>query len=243
MSSIEKIVKPSGLPETIAKKIVSLIRAGDLEPGARLPSEKEMCEALGVSRSSVREALQALEYLGVIESKQGVGKFLSVESRRLAISLDWNHALNTAPLFELMEAREYLEGLVASLAAQRATSEDIAGLESTLAAVQRWAGKDQDKFFRAELGFHLAMAKACGNSVLCEMVGVVMNRVYAEAERFLRTTLETSKTAGNLLSALLGAIKDGDSKRASDLMMEHLLAVRLVLAEQNCGPKGNADGR
>ncbi|NPV70382.1 MAG: FadR family transcriptional regulator [Firmicutes bacterium] len=233
LETIDRIPKPSKLAETIAGKIRSLIQAGRLEPGERLPSEKELCEAFGVGRSSVREALQALEHLGLIESRQGVGRFLSKESQALASSLNWNAALDNAPVFELMEAREFLEGLVASLAAQRASDDDIGGLESTLATMKASLGVDTDKFFRAELDFHSGISRACNNAVISELVNVVMLRVHGDAEKFMRTVPETSVVTVNLFSDLLNAIRDGDPVKAGDLMREHLQSVRLILARQN----------
>lgn len=230
MNTIDRIPKPSKITETIAGEIRRLIELGKLAPGERLPSEKELSEAFGVGRSSVREALQALEHLGLIQSRQGIGRFLSPDAQALCSSLNWNMVLEHAPVFELMEAREHLEALAAGLAARRASDEDIATLEAMLKGMEGIT--DLDAWFRADMAFHLAISKTCKNSVISELVNQLMHRVYGEAERFARTAPDTAAASMRLFNGVLAAIKDGDGDGAAALMKEHLQSVRVSLAKQ-----------
>ena len=231
LETIDRIERPNKLTETITAKLRALIEQGMLKPGDRLPSEKELCEAFGVGRSSVREALQALAHLGLIRSRQGIGRFLSEDARSYVEAVNWGKVFEQAPIFHLMEARECLEVRVARLAAQRASDEAISGLERILADVKDGGANDADKFFGAELEFHEALSQATGNQVLAEMVRMVVRRVHGEAERFLRTVPHTSQETARLFEALLSAIKDGDSERAGELMEQHLGTVNTVLKE------------
>lgn len=224
-----RINRPSKIAQTIAERIRALIADGTLKPGDKLPSEKELCDAFGVSRSSVREALQSLEHLGLIESRPGVGRFLSQDADALQQTLTYGQMLERASVFELMEARWYLEVTVARLAAERATDDEIATLESHLNVMEEVLGKDMDRWFEAEQDFHVALSRACRNSVLTEMVNALMYRVAGQAERFLRTVPYTCKVTHGQFGRIVAALKEGDPEKAGQAMQEHLEFTKRVL--------------
>ena len=228
-NSIARIAKPSKLTETIAERLRAMIADGVLKPGDKLPTEKELCDGFGVGRSSVREALGMLEHAGLIQSRPGVGRFLTPEANSLLGSLGWGQMIERASLVDLMEARKCLEVTVARLAAERATDEIIASLESCLKAMEACGGKDIDQFFENELDFHLSLSKACQNSVLTELVNTLIHRISGQAERFLRTLPYTFQATIDQFSRILKALKDGDPELAGASMEEHLDIVRDVL--------------
>lgn len=229
INGIDRIVKPSKLTQTIADKLRSMIADGVLKPGDKLPTEKELCDGFGVGRSSVREALGSLEHMGLIESRPGVGRFLSADAMSFLESFEWGQLLERASLFDLMEARRYLEVVVAKLGAERATDEIIASLERCLQDMEASSGKDLDAFFAHELQFHLSLSKACQNSVLTELVNALIHRVSGDAKRFLKTLPYTCDATLSQFRAILKAFKDGDPDLAGESMATHLDLVREVL--------------
>ena len=113
------IRKPSA-PEMVAEQILAKIHSGELIPGGRLPAQRDLATMLGVGRSSVREAINALVVAGVLEAVHGRGTFVARDSRSDAGLLKLKAALGAGSLLELMEARELLECKTAALAAERA---------------------------------------------------------------------------------------------------------------------------
>ncbi len=229
INGIDRIVKPSKLTQTITDKLRSMISEGILRPGDKLPTEKELCDGFGVGRSSVREALGSLEHMGLIESRPGVGRFLSADAMSSLESFEWSQQLERASTFDLMEARKHLEVLVATLAAERATDESIATLEGLLEAMRAAGSNDLDAFFDSELRFHLTLSKACGNLVLTELVNALIHRISGDATRFLRTLPYTCDATLGQFGAILQALKDGNADLAGKTMDTHLDLVREVL--------------
>ena len=234
ISGIEPIGRPSKLAGQIAERLRSLIVSGELRPNDKLPTEKELCDAFGVGRSSVREALQALEYLGLVDSRPGVGRFLSPSAPSLIDSFNWGQIVEQASVFELMEVRRLLEVLAARLAAQRATAADVAILEQALVRMQSEIA-DPDAFLVTELDFHAALARACGNTVLAEIVLLLIQKVSGQADSFMRTLPYTRDATLRQFHQVTRALQAGDPAAAGEGMQQHLDLVRDVL-----GPDGLA---
>ncbi len=235
LDNIGRLRKPSKITEMITDRIRGMIEDGVLKPGDKLPTEKELCEGFGVGRSSVREALQSLEYMGLVESRPGVGRFLSLDAMALISSQHWRLTLEQAPAFELMEARRILEVTTARLAAERATDEVIASLEKLLGEMKAVMDGDMDLYFEKELNFHLTLAGACQNAVLTELVHILIRRVNKDAERFLRTLPYTFELTVKQFEALVQALHDGDPISAGDSMHAHLDNVRDALSKGKTG--------
>lgn len=232
LDNLSPLRKPNKLTEIITDKIREMIEEGVLKPGDKLLTEKELCEGFGVGRSSVREALQGLEYMGLIESRPGVGRFLSSDSDVLLNSENWRLTLDQASVFELMEARRILEVSAVELAAQRATDEVIANLENILDVMREVMDSDMDLFFEKELELHLALAAACENSVLTELINSLIRKVSKHSERFLRTLPYTFERTVDQFDAIIKALKEGDPVLAREKMDEHLDLVRYALGKE-----------
>lgn len=187
-------IRTKKIYEEIVQQIKDLIGEGNLKPGDRLPSERELSERLAVSRASVREALSALAAMGVIVIRPGEGTFVQnirngaiVEPLAMALLLDRQAAM------ELLEARQALEGEAAYLAARRAGPEDLEKMEELLKEMEH----DLQRGIlgeEADLRFHLAIAEAARNSVLARLMHTVSDT--------MRQALKTSRqrlytTAGN----------------------------------------------
>ncbi len=162
-------VEPQRLYRQIAGQLRALIKAGEFAVGARLPAERDLAKQLGVSRTSVREALIALEVDGWVEVRTGSGVYVldragtANASARVEISpTEWG------PL-ELIRARRVVEGEIAALAAMQAKRKDLAAMEGAIAAMKSAAVQGVLPL-EGDRAFHTAVAEACGNVVLTETV-------------------------------------------------------------------------
>ncbi len=235
IDNLSPLRKPNKITEIITDKIRQMIEEGMLKPGDKLPTEKELCEGFGVGRSSVREALQGLEYMGLIESRPGVGRFLSSDSDVLLKSENWRFTLDKASAFELMEARRILEVSAVELAAERASDEVIKRLKELLGVMEKVMDSDMDLFFDKELQFHLTLAGACQNSVLVDLINGVIHRVTKDSERFLRTLPYTFSRTVEQFQTIVRALEEGDPVLAGQKMDEHLDLVRYALGKDEEG--------
>lgn len=149
--------------DTVARRIEQLVRSGELKAGDRLPPEPELAQMLRVSRSSLREALKGLMYLGLIKSRAGDGTYIqSSLSRVLNQHFQWMILLNEVKHLEIYELRKIIEPEVAALAAKRATRADLERLEAALDGMAQGRG-NHEVFHAFDIQFHEAFAQASGN--------------------------------------------------------------------------------
>ena len=210
--------------EDVAEMVRQLIDSGSLKPGDQLPPERELSERLGVSRTSVREAIRAMELTGEVETRVGVGGGTFIRE----ISL--NHALGVVQtLFrrtgqmvpDIVEVRLILETKTAFYAAERRTREDLEAIDSTLGAMRQdldsgGIGLAPDK------SFHLAVAKASENDFLYGLSQLVEDMI----EQTRKTTLAISGVPREALydhAAIADAIRNRESSQAETLMRAHLM--------------------
>jgi GntR family transcriptional regulator, transcriptional repressor for pyruvate dehydrogenase complex len=147
------------LAETVAQQVLEAVR--DLPPGTRLPSERELTQQLGVGRSTVREALQGLAMMGVIEIRHGQGVFVA---DRPAIAGDAERSLPPKEVTdELLEARRIVEVELARLAAERRTENDLAKMQSLLDTHREDLAAGRGPIMQASQ-FHLLVADAASRS-------------------------------------------------------------------------------
>ena len=215
-----EIVEPQRLYRTIATQLRSLIAAGEWAGGARLPAERDLAKQLGVSRPSVREALIALEVEGVIEVRMGSGIYVQQARKRSKPSSapdEWG------PL-ELMRARELVEGEVAAQAAKHARRADIAAMGQAIEQM-RTAAKDGIVPREGDEAFHVAIASACGNEVLCDTVNQYWRARHAPLFARLGDYFENPRSWRAAVAeheAVLCAIAAKDSAGARSAMQQHL---------------------
>lgn len=167
------VARSETVRQIVLRQIVTLVRNGQLQPGDRLPPERELATSLGISRPTVREALSALALLGVVEQRQGRGTFLAESLERLPLeSYLYRLLLNRGTIDELMEVRQLLEPRIAALAAERATNQMCAELKRAFAAFEEEAtgGVDVQSEAVAGTNFHETLAQASGNVMLVLLV-------------------------------------------------------------------------
>ncbi|MDQ4215750.1 FadR/GntR family transcriptional regulator [Microbacterium sp. ASV81] len=162
--------------DTALHGLRALIADGALRPGDKLPSEGELCDQLGVSRGSVREAIRMLAALGVLETRHGSGSYVStlrpadlIQGLSLTVDL-----LPLDAILELVEIRRPLEAHAAAIAAARADDETLAGLTEL---VERIADcTDDDEASRLDHEFHMRIADLAGNAALTSLLQVLRSR-------------------------------------------------------------------
>ena len=215
-------VEPKRLYRQIADQIAALIARGEFPPGSRLPAERELAVSLGVSRTSVREAIISLEMSGLVEVRVGTGIF--VTSRPEGASRAGGDA-GPGP-FELLAARKLVEGEIAALAAKVATAEDALALRQS---VERLAAKVDDFAAREaeDRDFHLLLAKATGNGSL-ELVVEGLWDQRAELWGRLQQHFHTAELAERTIrdhAAIAAAVDSHNPEAARAAMHRHLARV------------------
>ena len=166
----ESVSHEPRLYRVVADRIQALIREDNIRPGERLPSERDLAIKLSVSRASLREALLALELGGVIEVRGGSGVYVS-EAAQTEASLP---EAGPGP-FEVLSARRLIEAEVAAIAARMATDSAV---DAILRAVEEMERQHSDKSSneQADRNFHLAIARATGNSALVGVMGYLWDQ-------------------------------------------------------------------
>jgi GntR family transcriptional repressor for pyruvate dehydrogenase complex len=235
MTTTFKPIKPKKISEEIVEQIKALISNGELKPGERIPSERELASALKVSRPSVREAIMVLDATGFVESKQGGGTFVrSMADPSMADPLaSLVGEKDPKTLYALTEVRMGLETWSAYLAAERATDEEIAAIRSLYETMEEQAkrgGWDAD----IDAQFHFAITSATHNTIQMH----VMNTIHSLFHTTIQVALtELYRKEGYLEKLLkqhwdiLTAIEKRDPLKAQKAMFDHLSVVEKKLGE------------
>lgn len=216
-------VSTERVSDVIAERLAQTIRDGRLKPGDRLPTEAELARDFGVGRTSVREGLQKLRAFGLIESRKGLGAFVSAPPPDDPL-IDFSRWATTNPraIVELVEARFALEALAAALAAVRGSEDEIAALERHNQAHGE-AGERGDiaTVVRTDEAFHAAIMNAGRNQFLQRLYEALITELTA----FRRKTLALPWAADRSVKghrAVIDAIRRRDATGARQAMIEHL---------------------
>lgn len=231
------------LVDHVVEKLLALVQARGLQPGQRLPAERALAAELGVSRSSLREAIQKLASQGVLNARQGDGTYLQSTA-----SADWLqeavaplvNLLDTDPgyRFDVIETRHALETATAELAAQRATAEDKDRIRRAFdVMIEHQQSGHTELAARSDAQFHLAIAEASHNLVLKQLMhglfSVVLSTVTRNREDMFRFSApETLRRLSAEHQAVMQAIVDGDAPRARASMVDHLEHVRQTIQRE-----------
>lgn len=163
------------LTADIYRKLVSHIIRGVWKPGTRIPAERQLGQQLGVGRASLREALKALEIMGLIETRLGDGTYVCQRSEFLSKPLLWAITSSSeTEVYELVEARKLIETELAGLAAERATADDLKEIGKHLDRMER-SPQAPSELLQADIEFHLAIGEAAHNSILMNALNLIRN--------------------------------------------------------------------
>lgn len=220
-----KPIRPKKIATQIAEQIRTSILAGEFTPGEKLPPERELAEMFGVSRPSVREALNTLAAAGLVESYQGGGTVVKslVESSSgpplsELIKVERERAL------DVIEVRKCMEGWTAYYAAQRALPEDLRKLAAIIDGMERnLAGMQPSEDLDAN--FHIIIAKATHNIVwlhLMQSIFDAMKEFQQGVWRAVYLTGDDQRTLFDHHRTIFEAIRDRDPEGARDRMLTHL---------------------
>lgn len=219
--------------ELIIEQIQTLCLENNLPPGGRLPSERDLASLFGVSRNSVREALKGLESKGFLEIRQGGGSFLA-ETKHDMLGNELGTRIDAAEIQyidDMLELRRAFEVEAASLAAQRATPDNLQAIRDVLRQMAS-AANDPELGVQADVDFHLQVANATKNQLLIDLMETLAKRLeeniratrhhrFTDAARHQDTYKEHEE--------IYLAIESRDSELAKKLMGEHISRIRSEL--------------
>jgi GntR family transcriptional repressor for pyruvate dehydrogenase complex len=216
-----KPIKKESVRSQVFRQLRDQILRRQWPPGSKIPSESELCRGMRVSRVSIREGIQRLASLGILETRHGEGTFVSeLKGETYFNSLIPLLALGETELFHVLEYRLIVEKGTAALAAERATDHDLVDLEGVYERMVHYQ-QNVAEFAKADLEFHLVLAKATGNSVLIKVNNVLHGVLGISMENIVRTLGMQDGLHYHRL--LIDAIQARDRKAAEALMEEHVL--------------------
>jgi GntR family transcriptional repressor for pyruvate dehydrogenase complex len=219
-----KPIRTKKIYAEIVEQLKNMMSDGELKPGNKLPSERDMAESLGVSRASVREALTALEAMGILDMRPGEGTFVKQSSSSgtfepLALVL----AVERNPGEQMMEVRRVLETESAALAAKRLNDKTLQKIKKSLEEMK--AADNVEQAVACDLKFHFSIAEATQNTILLRIMNTVADlmhhtfrtdreKLYAQGEKGVQIIREHE--------AILAAIEEQNPEKAREAMLEHI---------------------
>jgi len=219
---------PVGREESLSEKVEKQIREAILRkvflPGERLPSELELCEAFGVSRTAVREALRMLSARGLVEIRKGSGAYvcqLSLASVVDPFAQLLRMKCGPESHLYLVQVRKFIEPDVARLAAYHRTPEDLEDLQGQLAKMEATHGGSPDEMILADIQFHRRLAAIAQNP----LVPIVLEPLFRLLPQFISDTYKQERAPDLAIRyhrRILQAIDQRDGDAAYEAMREHL---------------------
>ena len=233
IASIEPLEREQRLYERVVEKVLELISSGAWKSGYRLPPERELSEAFGVSRTVVREAVKALEARGVLESTTGSG----VSVRRadfniVSLSLQTYMQLANRDDFEirLNEVRRVLEVEMVALAAVRRTPEQLAKLHR-ICQQMRVETNTAKQMAELDFSLHVTLAEATQNELFKVLLAPLINQL---RDHIILTWEDFPRPVGQVFDqheAIVAAVGNGEADAARQAMIKHLMFSREVLED------------
>ncbi len=220
------------LASTVAEQLLEAVR--NLPPGTRVPSERELTAQLGVGRSTVREALNGLALLGVVEIRHGQGVFVVESGEPDGERGALDAALQQGVTKEFIEARLLVEVEVARLAASRRTEDDLQQIRDTLAEQERRLVGDLGPLLDVAASFNVALAEAAHNEVLA---AIIQSFVTLMLERGPKVYVLEGFREWDLIehTGLYEAVRDRDGDLAAERMRRHILELARRYDEVGAG--------
>ena len=229
-SQVFMSVKPvtvNRISDAVCQALESRILDGTFKPGRRLPSERKLALELGVSRTSLREAIQQLASKGLLTTRHGGGTYVT-DSLEAPFVDPWQVMLNDHPMLQvdILEFRHMLEGKAAALAAERATAADIKRLDNAFAALElAYQGDDMPHIIRTDVCFHQAVADAAHNVLIGHLTASLLRVIHTHISRNLEHLFERPRRWEKLQEqhrAIWQAIRTQNPAAANEAARTHI---------------------
>jgi DNA-binding FadR family transcriptional regulator len=224
--------------DVVVESIRQLIVDGRLRPGDRLPVEKELAAGLGVSRNALREGVRALSMMGVLETRQGDGTYVTkLDSAMLLAPMGFVVDLHDgAGTHHLHAVRRILETEAAAQAARQIGAEELAAAADLLRRNQLELALEQpnhEAVIENDIAFHRLIAQAAGNPVLAALIDALGGRTMRDRLRRSISEPGADETSHREHQSILAALTARDPERAGTRMAAHLFTVEDYLLERN----------
>ena len=213
--------------EEAAEQIAEKVRSGLLHRGDKLPAERDLAVQMEISRPTLREAARVLVDAGVVEVRRGPGGGMFVASDVVPVELvRQRSSVRLGQVASVLEARRLNEPGVAQLAAQRASEEDLAALERSIAAMHQivdrgYTAGDEDRFLQLDMQFHLTIARAAGNPTVESLMRSLFRELEIARDMAMHLPLVPEWTI-QIHERTLEALRSGGPERVAEVMDEHL---------------------
>lgn len=221
MSSSTKNTK---VYEQVIDQIKDMIINGTLKAGDKLSSERELAEQLQVSRTSIREALKALQIIGLIQCKQGGGNYISEDLENgLFEPLSIMFMLKDSNPEEIIEVRRVIEVQTAAIAAQKITDKELEDLEILIKAFKN--SKDENDNVQIDKRFHYEIAKASKNFIIVNILNAISSLIDSfikDARKKIIVDEGNMEVLADQHEDIYIALKNHNPKKASEAMKKHL---------------------
>ncbi len=221
--AMPKITRRKTLSAEVTQRLREAIESGQLEVGAKLPTEQELSNQMEVSRTVVREAVAALKADGLVKTRQGVGAFVAELSETEHFRVDREKLGSIQNVLDLLELRIGLETDMAGFAAERASEAHVAAIFSALETIDDLLQRGEDSV-EADFQFHLAIAKASRNSYFVDFVRFLGTKTVPSRELVTEedNSAEYVKKINSEHRAIAEAIAAHDVEAARTAARSHL---------------------
>ncbi len=229
-------IRRVGPTQQVREQLLAAIERGDYPPGSLLPSERMLCETLGVSRVSVREAISGLEALGLVRVQHGRGAFVGSPASDLYAGPFGKYLeAHRDEVLELLRVRGALDGLAAEEAALRGNDENRARMVEAHEAFRlatEASDQDFDRLAALDVAFHVSIAQCAGGALLPKLL-VELNGLLAESRRLTLADRARAVRSAKEHQRIADAICAGDAAAARRAALRHMSAVQALVMKVN----------
>ena len=212
-----------------------MIKEGQIKPGEKLVSVEQLAENFQVGRSAIREALSALQAMGLVEMRQGEGTFVrQFDASLISLPLRSAVLMDKQDIQHLLEVRKILEAGAVIAAAEKRTEADLQKMKNVLLSMKDPHSEQDEWGENADLAFHLAIAEASHNPLLINLMRNISEWMIETMRETRRIWMHTDQTAADLYEEhqqIYDAIKIKDGNRAQQYLLQHLHHVEQVLKD------------
>jgi DNA-binding FadR family transcriptional regulator len=230
--NMNSIRRRNTIVDEVTDELRMMIQSGQLKPGDYLDPQKALADRFGVGLSTVREAIQMLAAVGLVESHPGKGTWVREDAFHLVFnSKDVRTRLGVLNAEQVYEARLIIEVGLTRFAAERASPEDLAAIWRALDAMESAAvSEDEDRFVQADLEFHLAVAKA-GHNELLEQFYYLVRDLLSEVIAEMVSLPNVMQGSIEIQRAIARAIETHDPRKAQNAAQKHMQYIKTLLTQ------------